>query len=115
MRLIKRGREVAKLECESVSKLSPGQRLELLRDKIIRYSKELMQFDHFAIRLLEKRTNKLELVIAEGLPSAAMEVDIYAQPEGNGISGYVAATGRSYICHDTEKRCALYFGGCVTV
>src|SRR5690606_10885142 len=72
-------------------------------EKIIKYSKDLMHFDHFAIRLLDKRTNKLEVVIAEGLPPEALEIDLYAQPEGNGISGYVAATGRSYICHDTEK------------
>jgi CheY-like chemotaxis protein len=75
----------------------------VLQDKIIRFCKDLMHFDHFAIRLLDKRTNKLELVIAEGLPPEATEIDLYAQPEGNGISGYVAATGRSYICHDTEK------------
>ena len=43
------------------------------------------------------------MVIAEGLPPEALEIELYAQPEGNGISGYVAATGRSYICHDTEK------------
>jgi DNA-binding response OmpR family regulator len=97
------GRELAKLESEAIAKLSPGQRLQLLRDKIIRYSKDLLHFDHFAIRLLDKRSNKLELVIAEGLPREALEIDLYAQPEGNGISGYVAATGRSYICHDTEK------------
>jgi CheY-like chemotaxis protein/GAF domain-containing protein len=97
------GRELAKLESESLSKLTPAERLRLLQDKIIRYSKDLMHFDHFAIRLVDKRTNKLEVVIAEGLPAAALEIDLYAQPEGNGISGYVAATGRSYICHDTEK------------
>jgi len=97
------GRELAKLESERIAKLSPSERLGLLRDKIIKYSKELMSFDHFAIRVVDKRTNRLELVIAEGLPQAAMEIDLYAQPEGNGISGYVAATGRSYICHDTEK------------
>ena len=97
------GRELSKLESDAISKLSPNDRLKLLQDKIIGYSKELLHFDHFAIRVLDKRTNKLELVIAEGLPTEAMEVDLYAQPEGNGISGYVAATGRSYICHDTEK------------
>lgn len=97
------GRELAKLEGEAIAKLAPGQRLQLLRDKIIRYSKDLMHFDHFAIRLVDKRSNKLELVIAEGLPPEATEIDLYAQPEGNGISGYVAATGRSYICHDTER------------
>lgn len=97
------GRELARIESDAVAKLSPSQRLKLLQDKIIRYSKDLMHFDHFAIRLLDKRSNRLEVVIAEGLPPEALEIDLYAQPEGNGISGYVAATGRSYICHDTEK------------
>ncbi|MCX5660151.1 MAG: response regulator [Planctomycetota bacterium] len=97
------GRELAKLEAEAIAKLTPGQRLQLLQDKIIRFSKELLHFDHFAIRLVDKKTHKLELVIAEGLPREALEIDLYAQPEGNGISGYVAATARSYICHDTEK------------
>ncbi|MEX1017497.1 MAG: response regulator [Phycisphaeraceae bacterium] len=97
------GRELATIDSEAVSKLTPSERLKLLQDKIIRYSKDLMHFDHFAIRLVDKRTNRLEVVIAEGLPPEALEIDLYAQPEGNGISGYVAATGRSYICHDTEK------------
>lgn len=97
------GRELAKLESEAIGKLTPGQRLQLLQDKIIGFSKELMHFDHFAIRLVDKRSNRLELVISEGLPPEALDIDLYAQPEGNGISGYVAATGRSYICHDTEK------------
>ncbi len=97
------GRELAKLDSASIAELAPPQRLKLLQDKIIKYSKDLMHFDHFAIRLLDKRTNKLEVVIAEGLPHEALEIDLYAQADGNGISGYVAATGRSYICHDTEK------------
>ncbi|MBI1336947.1 MAG: response regulator [Phycisphaera sp.] len=97
------GRELTRLESEAVAKLVPGDRLKLLQDKIIRCSKDLMHFDHFAIRLLDKRSNKLEMVIAEGMPEEAKEIDLYAEPEGNGISGYVAATGRSYICHDVEK------------
>jgi len=97
------GRELAKIDAEAVTRLIPADRLKFLQDKIIKFSKDLMHFDHFAIRLLDKRSNKLEVVIAEGLPSEALEMDLYAQPEGNGISGYVAATGRSYICHDVEK------------
>jgi CheY-like chemotaxis protein/GAF domain-containing protein len=97
------GRELSRIETEAVAKLSPTERLRLLEEKIIKYSKKLMRFDHFAVRLLDKRSSKLEVVIAEGLPSEALEIDLYAQPEGNGICGYVAATGRSYICHDTEK------------
>ena len=97
------GRELARIQGEAVASKTPAERLKLLQEKIIKYSKDLMHFDHFAIRLLDKRTNKLEVVIAEGLPPEALEIDLYAQPEGNGISGYVGATGRSYICHDTEK------------
>ncbi len=97
------GAELGRIEADAITRLQPGERLKLLRDKIIRFSKDLMHFDHFAIRLLDKRSNKLEVVIAEGLPEEALDIDLYAQPEGNGISGYVASTGRSYICHDTEK------------
>ena len=97
------GRELAKIDADAIAKLAPSQRLKLLQDKIIRYSRDLMHFDHFAIRVLDRRTDKLEVVIAQGLPPEALEIELYAQPEGNGISGYVASTGRSYICHDTEK------------
>ncbi len=97
------GRELTRLDRDAIIRISPSERLVLLRDKIIRYSKDLMHFDHFAVRLLDQRANKLEVVIAEGLPSEALEIDLYAESEGNGISGYVAATGRSYICHDAAK------------
>ncbi len=62
-----------------------------------------MHFDHFAIRLLDRRSNRLELVISAGLPTDALNVELYCSSEGNGISGYVAATGRSYICPDVER------------
>jgi CheY-like chemotaxis protein/GAF domain-containing protein len=97
------GRELVRLEADAIARMNVAERLKLLEEKIIRYTSDLMHFDHFCIRLLNKKSNKLELVIAVGLPPEATEVDLYAQPEGNGISGYVAATGRSYICHDVEK------------
>ena len=98
------GRELVRLEGEALAKLNVGQRLKLLEEKVIRYCRQLMHFDHFAIRLLDRRTNRLELVICVGMPTEAMEVELLASPEGdNGISGYVAATGRSYICPDVTK------------
>ncbi|NBC11611.1 MAG: response regulator, partial [Planctomycetes bacterium] len=97
------GRELCRLESERIGQMNVADRLKLLEEKIIRFTSDLLHFDHFCIRLLNRRTNKLELVIAVGLPTEATEVDLYAQPEGNGISGYVASTGRSYICHDVEK------------
>jgi CheY-like chemotaxis protein len=97
------GRELVRLEGEAISKLNVTERLKLLEEKIIKYTRDLMHFDHFAIRLLDRKSNKLELVICAGLPPEATEVELFAQAEGNGISGYVAATGRSYICPDVAR------------
>jgi CheY-like chemotaxis protein len=97
------GREICRLEAEAMSRLSVQERLAYLQDKIVGYTRDLMHFDHFAIRLLDRRTNRLELVIAVGLPAEACNIELHAQAEGNGISGYVAATGRSYICSDVER------------
>jgi CheY-like chemotaxis protein len=99
----KAGLELTRLEADAMSKLNVAQRLKLLEEKIISYTKELMHFDHFAIRLLDRKTSKLEIVISVGLPQDAINIELFAEPEGNGISGYVAATGRSYICPDVER------------
>jgi CheY-like chemotaxis protein len=99
----KAGSELVRLEGDALSKMNVGQRLKLLEDKIIKYTRDLMHFDHFAIRLLDRKNNRLELVISVGLPLEAQEVELYAASEGNGISGFVASTGRSYICPDVER------------
>lgn len=97
------GAELVRFEAESVRKMNVFERLRLLETKIVRLCKELLRYDHFSIRLIDERSGRLEIVIATGLPQEAIELEIYPSPEGNGISGYVAATGRSYICHDTEQ------------
>ncbi len=99
----KAGRELVRLESESIAKLSMTDRLKLLEDKIISFTRDLMHFDHFAIRVLDRKANKLEVVISQGLPPESLNIDLFAESEGNGISGYVAATGRSYICPDVER------------
>lgn len=97
------GREMMHLDAEDIRKLDVVQRLKVLEDKIIGYTKELMHFDHFAIRLIDRKTNKLEIVMSAGLPPEALNIELFASADGNGISGFVAATGRSYICPDVER------------
>ena len=99
----KAGRELVRLESDLMSKLNVGQRLKLLEEKIISYTKELMHFDHFVVRLLDRRANRLDVVISVGIPNDALNVELFCEAEGNGISGYVGATGRSYICPDVER------------
>jgi len=97
------GRELVRLDAESIRRMHVGQRLKLLEEKIVKFAHDLMHFDHFTIRLLDERTGKLELVMASGLPAEALEVEFYAEPEGSGISGYVASSGRSYLCADVTR------------
>jgi CheY-like chemotaxis protein/putative methionine-R-sulfoxide reductase with GAF domain len=99
----KAGRELVRLEADALSRMNVGQRLKVLEEKIISFTRELMHFDHFAIRLLDRKSNKLEVVISQGLPPDALNIELFASAEANGISGYVAATGRSYICPDVER------------
>jgi CheY-like chemotaxis protein len=97
------GAQLVRIEADAIKRHNAGERLRLLEDKIMRYTREILNFDHFSIRLLDRATNRLELVIAVGLTPEAMDVELYAAREGNGISGYVAATGRSYICYDVSR------------
>ena len=97
------GAELVRLDAELIRKMHVGDRLKLLEDKIVRFSHDLLHFDHLAIRLIDERTGKLELVMARGLPPEAMEIELYAKRDGNGIMGYVAATGRSYLCGDVTQ------------
>ncbi|MGD9791583.1 MAG: response regulator [Phycisphaerales bacterium] len=97
------GSELVNLDADSVRKLNAHERLKFIEEKIIRFARDLLHFDHFAIRLLDDKTGKLELVMGHGLPPEFDLFEIYPKLEGCGISGYVAVTGRSYICGDVSK------------
>ncbi len=97
------GRELVHLDAETIEKMNAAERLALLEKKVVGAAHELLSFDHFVVRLLDPRTNRLEVVMATGLPAKACNLELFAQAEGNGISGLVAATGKAYICPDVEK------------
>lgn len=97
------GSDLLSFDAETVRRMHPVDRLRMAEEKITRYAKELLHFDHFAVRILEEKTGKLQLTIQHGMPPEFGDIDIYAKAEGNGISGYVAATGQSYVCNDTSS------------
>ncbi|MCC7291822.1 MAG: response regulator [Phycisphaerales bacterium] len=97
------GRQLVRIDAEQLTRLNVAERLALLEQKVMRYAHELLQFDHIAVFVLDRKNNKLELALASGMPSEVRGIDIYAGAEGNGISGYVAATGQSYLCPDVAK------------
>jgi len=97
------GAELVRLEVEHVKTLNSAERLAILEDKIIKYAHDLLHFDHFTIHLLDEETGRLELIMSRGVPREIADIDLYASREGSGTTGYVAATGRSYLCYDTSK------------
>jgi CheY-like chemotaxis protein len=54
------------------------------------------------IRLLDHQTGKLEPLLQEGMTPEAAQRVLYARTTGNGVTGLVAATGKSYFCPDAN-------------
>ena len=97
------GRELVGLEGGVELHRDVSQRRQLLVDRIIRCGRDVLNFQNFAVLLLAEDTNRLEMILSEGLSEEAQKYELFASPESNGICGYVAATGRSYICPDVLK------------
>lgn len=97
------GRDLVRLDAEAMAGMNVEERIQLLEQKMLRYMHDLLHFDNFAVLLIDKKTNRMEFVLQHGMTPKVQDYDIFASTESNCISGYVAATGRSYICHDTTK------------
>lgn len=104
------GLELLHLNPKQFAHLGAQERLALLEQKILRSAREILEFDGFAVCVLDRQTNKLDLVLSIGMPEAARTHDLSASPRGHGISGYVAYQGRSYVCHDVTHD-LLYLKG----
>ena len=96
------GAELLDLDSERISPLNLAERLHLLETRVANALLQLFGWRHFEVRLLDRESKRLELVIANGIKPLSIGHTISAEPEGNGISGLVAATGRSYICRDSQ-------------
>lgn len=97
------GRELVSLDPKLLVEMDVGERLTWLEERVLRYCHELLHYDHFMLRVLDPQSGKLETLLASGVPEEAAELEIYARKQGGGISGYVAVTGRTYICPDVTR------------
>ncbi len=105
------GQTLADLSPAELADMTVDERIDLLKSNILHYSKDLLQFDVVEIRLLDRQTGRLEPLLAEGMQPEAEARILFARPEHNGVTGFVAATGTSYFCNDTTKD-PLYLEGC---
>ncbi len=106
----KAGEELADLTPEELSEMGVDERTDLLKLNIARHMESLLGLDYVEIRLLDRPTGRLVPLFTEGMTPVAATRELYAKQEGNGVTGFVAATGESYLCPDTAND-PLYLEG----
>lgn len=104
------GLELGDLAPQEILEMSVSDRIELLKSKIIHYTQDLLEFETVEIRLVDQATKLLEPLLVSGMEKLAADRELYAKPQGNGVTGFVAATGKSYLCEDTDND-PLYLSG----
>ncbi|MEC7408011.1 MAG: GAF domain-containing protein, partial [Planctomycetota bacterium] len=97
------GRDLADLRPNEIFMMEVDERIELLKENIRHYLSDLLNFQVIEIRLLEHATGNLVPLLSVGIDQDAADRQLYAHPQGNGVTGYVAASGRSYVCQDVEN------------
>lgn len=104
------GSKLTDLKPDEIFALSTEQRIDLLKDNIRFYTRDLLNVEVIEIRLLEQSTKVLVPLLSVGIDQEAADRRLMASPQGNGVTGYVASSGKSYLCLDTESD-PLYIEG----
>lgn len=99
----KAGRELADLRPDEIFLMEVDERIELLKENIRVYLSDLLSFEVIEIRLLEQATGVLMPLLSVGIDQDAADRQLFAHPQGNGVTGFVASRGISYICHDVAN------------
>jgi CheY-like chemotaxis protein/PAS domain-containing protein len=94
------GRELADLRPAEIYQMGVDERIELLKDNIRHYLTDLLNFEVIEIRLHEQSSGNLVPLLSVGIDQEAADRQLFASPQGNGITGYTASSGTSYLCYD---------------
>ena len=106
------GSELADLTPEEVCRMNIEERIDLLKANILYYTQDLLGYDVVEIRLIDRKTNRCETLLSEGIDSKESKLPLFAEAQGNGVTGFVCATGKSYLCEDTTSD-RLYVDGLI--
>lgn len=101
--LSRAGLELASLSPENIAEMHVDERIELLKLNLRRQIHDLLHYDVIEIRLLDRQSGQLMPLLADGMTEEAAHRVLFAKTEGNGVTGWVAATGTSYLCRDTAN------------
>ncbi len=106
------GAELLALDAHIINPLNVAERLKLIEARIVHTMEQLFGVREFEIRLLDIKTQKLELVTSRGIDPMPPGRFLYASTEGNGITGRVASAGESHLCRDAAAD-PLFLAGLV--
>ena len=104
------GMALADLRPEEIFEMDVENRIELLKENILHYTQDLLNYENVEIRLIVEETGRLEPLLSVGIDSERSRMPLYARATDNGVTGFVAATGNSYLCEDTTTD-PLYLDG----
>ena len=104
------GVELADLTTIEVASLTVDERIELLKSNILQCTQDVLQLDVIEIRMLDQETLELVSIMSLGMHPEASDRKLYSKTEGYGVTGFVAATGKSYLCEHTSED-PLYLEG----
>jgi CheY-like chemotaxis protein len=104
------GMDLADLAPDELFQMTIPERIELLKANVLHYTRDLLDYEVVEVRLVDQKTGRLEPLLSQGMEPAAAARVLYAQPQNNGVTGFVAATGKSYLCEDTAED-PLYLEG----
>ncbi|QEG22832.1 response regulator [Mariniblastus fucicola] len=97
------GVALADLRPEEIYEMEIEERIELLKDNIIHYTNDLLDFDVIEVRLVDPKSKLMTPLLSVGINSGVAERPLFAKATENGVTGFVAATGKSYLCEDTTN------------
>lgn len=101
-RIYRAGAELSAIRPDWLSRMHHEERLAWVKLCINNHLQGLFRFDAVEIRRLDRRTGQLVRLLSIGMKPDAEARAIRPGLEGSGITGYVAATGNTYICEDTS-------------
>jgi CheY-like chemotaxis protein len=104
------GLELGDMSAEDLRDMSVENRIDLLKAQIIHCTAGVLEYETVEIRLLERASNRLIPLLNVGMLPEAAARELWALPEGNGVTGFVAAHGQSYLCKDSLHD-PLYLAG----
>ncbi len=97
------GGDLLDLDPDTVNPLDVAARLRLIEDKVVRTMRSVVGFEHFEVRIVDRRSGQLELVMGAGMDPLSIGERLFARAEDNGISGWVASQGKAYLCRDAAQ------------